>query len=286
MPAVTKITSKDELPLIDAEFEAYLPLLSDEDSAELEALIVAAGEADPLVVWAEPNLLVDGYRRLKILRKHKLPVSVVYKDFPDREAALKWMVRHQLARRNFTDQQRAYYVGKLYEAETAKGADLAPQGKDNAAAKVSKSTKTSSRTVKRAGQFAKAVDAAEAAEPGAKKNILAGKAGSMEKIIKTAPKRCPRCTRVMQSGSVPNCPACAELNKARTERTATAKRPKSGTVLTDWRLLEKCIGQLARSFEAVFQSLGMSRANRDYSEANGAMNTFVRVIERVKKAQK
>lgn len=289
MPAVKQITSKDDLPLIDAEFEAYLPARTPEEAAELESLIVAAGEADPLIVWAEPNILVDGYGRFAILKKHKLPVSVVYRDFADREAVLKWIVRHQLARRNLNDQQRAYFIGKMYEARKgARGGskdhtDPLNENVGNTAEKVASQAKVGPATVKRAGAFAAAVDAAEAVEPGAKANILAGKAGSMAKVIATAPKLCTRCKRV---GAVRGCPECEKLNKARTSRTSGSRPPKSGRVLTDWKGLEQCIGKLARVFDGVFKSLGKSHADKDFAEANGAINNFLRVIERVKKAQK
>ncbi len=37
-------------------------------------------------------------------------------DFSDKWAAFEWMYRKQLGRRNLTEEQRTYMIGKMYEA--------------------------------------------------------------------------------------------------------------------------------------------------------------------------
>ena len=102
---------------IDPEFESKIPPLRDEEFKQLEENILADGVViNPLIVW--DGVIVDGHNRYRILQKHpEIQYSTYEKMFPDRYAAIAWICKNQLGRRNLTPQQFKYLVGQQYEAE-------------------------------------------------------------------------------------------------------------------------------------------------------------------------
>jgi len=99
---------------IDPEFKALIPPLTAEEYAGLEESIVRDGCRDAIVLW--DDIIIDGHNRYRICTAHNLPYKTVKMDFADRYAAIDWMYKNQLGRRNLTDEQRTYLLGKLYQA--------------------------------------------------------------------------------------------------------------------------------------------------------------------------
>lgn len=103
---------------IDAEFEALLPPLSEQENLELMRLIDAEGFREPVTVWLGHGLIVDGHNRYRIWRdlyrddEDRCP-DVVERHFADRDAVKEWIIRNQLARRNLTDAQRVQVALEL-----------------------------------------------------------------------------------------------------------------------------------------------------------------------------
>ena len=101
---------------VDPEFANKIPPIGDDEFRQLRENILAAGEVyESLVVWN--GVLVDGHNRWKIIRENpaiKYRVREMY--FADKWAAFGWMYKNQLGRRNLTDEQRTYTIGKMYEA--------------------------------------------------------------------------------------------------------------------------------------------------------------------------
>ena len=216
-------------PRVDPEFLALLPVMDKKDDAELEFMLLQDGCREPIVVWAEENIIVEGHRRQRLCDKHKIPYAVEYRSFPSRVAIKRWMVRHQLyGRRNLTDIQRAYFIGDEYLEESA--AEV-PSSAD-----VAKKNKVSRRKVFRDAKFARAAKAHEAEKPGTLHKILAGEAGtkSRSKIIKTAPIICDRCLRVGRP--VKDCRECARLVA---ENAKLRKKPRED--LFDEPVVKKAI---------------------------------------------
>jgi N6-adenosine-specific RNA methylase IME4 len=89
--------------LIDPEFRARIPPLRDDERAQLEANIAAAGRArDPLVTWR--GILLDGHNRYEICARLGLPFATEeLADAETRNDAKLWVVRNQLGRRNISD---------------------------------------------------------------------------------------------------------------------------------------------------------------------------------------
>ena len=98
---------------IHPTLQAHIDPLTEEEFRLLEESILAEGVRDPLVVWREENVLVDGHHRKQICDKHGLPYSVTYLSFPDIDAAKAWMDLNQLGRRNLTKEKRDEMIRRL-----------------------------------------------------------------------------------------------------------------------------------------------------------------------------
>lgn len=282
-----RITSPDQYPRIDPEFQSHLRPLDDERFAGLEAdLLAAKGPREAVVVWDEENIVVGGHHRFKICKKHGLPFTAEYRSFPDRDAVLAWMEDDQLNKRNLTDEERAYYIGRQYNREKKKHGGSLPADQvatvatsfQKTAEVVAKKHGVSPRTVAANARFADAVDSKPKEEQA---KILAGEGESKKKIIASAPKLCARCKRVGPNPRV-TCPECEAL-----KRTTRKEKPKkaNGSVKVDWPAFDKAYGSLVRTFDALFLGLG-KKNDKDYREANAAINQLMRVIDRVKKERK
>ena len=172
---------------IDPEFQGKIPPLTFEELNQLEANILRDGRIiNPIIVWE--GLIVDGHNRFIIAKKHpEIPYTVHETEFANRYEAIIWICKNQLGRRNLTPEQKKYLIGKQYEAEKcSNGGDrksavaksgcqignLIPTSKT--CQKVAKENGVGMRTVFRAEEFAKGVDAAEEAVPGTRQKVLSG----------------------------------------------------------------------------------------------------------------
>ena len=194
---------------IDSEFASKIPPLREEELKQLEENILADGVViNPLIVW--DGVIVDGHNRYRILQKHpEIQFTTYEKQFPDRYAAIAWICKNQLGRRNLTPQQFKYLVGQRYEAEKqSKGIEFQgnqytsqdrsglgqndPDQKSHGTrSRIAKETQTSDSYVRRAAHFAKGVDAAEETEPGIKQEILTGSIKPTEKAVAAIAKAPP-----------------------------------------------------------------------------------------------
>jgi hypothetical protein len=175
---------------IDPEFKALIPPLSKEEYSLLESNILRDGCRDPLTVWGET--LLDGHNRHEICTKHGLPFSTFEIQLPDREAAMDWMDANQLGRRNLTREAHDLLLGRRYNrTKKAHGGQLPTQGIDqndpslSTAAKLAVEHGVSEATVKRAGQFAEAVEA-QGLESDAMSGKLKGKKAEIVKAHRIA----------------------------------------------------------------------------------------------------
>lgn len=175
---------------IDPEFENKIPPIGEAEFQQLRENILAAGEVyEPLTVW--DGVLVDGHNRWKVIHEHpevKWRSREMY--FADKWAAFEWMYKNQLGRRNLTDEQRTYMIGKMYEARKKsvgehKGnqhsnlecAQIEPIPNLRTADKIASEIGVGKETVKRSEKFSKGVDALREVSPEAADKVLNGKAG-------------------------------------------------------------------------------------------------------------
>lgn len=145
---------------IDSEFKALISPLKPEEYAQLEANIIADGCREALVVW--DRVLIDGHNRYAICTKHGIKFETTAIEFSDRYAAMDWMDRNQLGRRNLTPDQFTFYLGRLYNRQKRANGQRGPEKLDqfapaSTAEKLASEHGVSSATVKRAGQIAGAV---------------------------------------------------------------------------------------------------------------------------------
>ena len=174
--------------LIDPDFESVCPPLTEDEFSLLEQNILSDGEVtSPLIVW--DNKLIDGHHRRQIILKHpELPFQIKDVAFNNKYGAIAWICKNQAGRRNLTSEQLTYLIGKQYEAEkqswgasdgfrgNGKG-DLVSSQNENLLRtnkRIAQEYGIGHATVNRAEQFANGVDAAEAACPGVKQELLSG----------------------------------------------------------------------------------------------------------------
>lgn len=196
--------------VIDPEFEAMCPPLTDEEYEQLEENIIAEGEVlMPLIVW--DGVIIDGHNRYKIAQAYPaVKYSTREKSFSNRYEAISWICKNQLGRRNLTPQQKKYLIGQRYEAEKMalggdrKSEDAKSMGQNSplisqhiTRANIAKETNTTESFVKYAGQYAKGVDAAEEAVPGIKREILSGSIRPTAKEVAAVAKAPPETRRQM-----------------------------------------------------------------------------------------
>jgi hypothetical protein len=133
-------------PIRDKEMESLMPRPTPEQHKKLEKQILKDGKCrDALVVWKGTNILLDGYTRHSICVKYKLGYTVIALEFEDRDAAIRWVMDNQDARRNYTDQGRSYVRGKKHLAG-ASAEELATE------------YGVTAKTIKRDADWAKAID--------------------------------------------------------------------------------------------------------------------------------
>lgn len=194
---------------IDPEFESQIPPLVEDEFRQLEENIVNDGVIiNPLIVWN--GIIVDGHNRYRILQLHpEISYTTHEKDFPDRYAVIAWICKNQLGRRNLTEEQKKYLLGRQYKAEKAThGGDhgierksngrFSPSGQNDHLGKsettrqrLAKENNVSESYVRRAEYFADGVDAADEAVPGIRKEILSGKLKVKDKDIAVIAKAPP-----------------------------------------------------------------------------------------------
>ena len=178
--------------VIDPEFQALIPPLSDEERTQLKANLLREGCRDPLVVWKGQNILLDGHNRYSICTKLGIEFTTVEIEVRDREEAIAWIIENQLGRRNLTPEAISYLRGKHYNQQKQQGkrTDLTSyqddtklnseaqsgdklddvtsrhfgekldsgQSGDKLSGTLAKTYKVGARTIERDAQFAQAVD--------------------------------------------------------------------------------------------------------------------------------
>lgn len=181
---------------IEPEFRDKIPPLSKDEFEKLEANILEDGEVrEPLVVWH--NTIIDGHHRWAIIQKHpEIPYKVKQMDFPDKWAAIVWMCRNQLGRRNITDEVKAVLIGEAYKAQKLSvgaqvGNENAKKQNDQSGHFVSNRTRkeiakqfnVGEGTVQRAEHFVNGLDEAEKASPGIRDAVLSGEVKAPKNLV-------------------------------------------------------------------------------------------------------
>lgn len=157
---VYKIAGQDPI-YADPEFRGLLDPLEPGELSKLEANIVADGRAhDPVAIWKETRIILDGHNRVAICSSRTLPYKVFFMSFPatpdGRSKAMEWMIEHQLGRRNLSAAGKA----KAIEQRRQRVAEAHQKGESNRS--IAGQVKASEATVRR--DIAKTGAAADAPE--------------------------------------------------------------------------------------------------------------------------
>jgi phage N-6-adenine-methyltransferase len=151
--------------VIDDEFQSLIPPLTDEELMGLEENLLRDGCIDPLIVWTEQRILLDGHNRKVICDRYGIDYELHGVSLPDRAAAADWIDTHQLGRRNLSPEQMSLLRGRRYNRlKMPRGGDRRSEiskdqsGPLKSAGKLAEEHGVSPTTLKRDGQFADAVD--------------------------------------------------------------------------------------------------------------------------------
>lgn len=247
---------------VDPELRDLIPALSSDERRQLEANLIADGCLTPIIVWANhDDTILDGHNRYEICVEHNIAFKTKALKFDTREAAERWLIDNQLGRRNLSEAQRDYLLGKRYELEKdAHGGDRKSirhgDGlKGETAERIANEQGVSARTVERAADFAHDVDAIGEVAPEAKAAILSGDV----------------------KGSRKDVAAVAELPKA--ERKKVAKAIASGEVasvreaMDMYEYAEASYPAEEQEPDEVLDQLG-NRVSEDHVAAFASLSTF------------
>ena len=221
---------------IDPLFQAAIPPLTDTEYEQLRDNILADGEVyEPIITWN--GTIIDGHNRWRIIQEHWDVLKDKYHtremDFPDQWAAFDWMYRKQLGRRNLTEEQRAYMIGKMYDARKhgvggqagnsnamkrmghgdpiVSSADAPGRTDEEIGAELG----IGSRTVRRANEFSQGVDALREVSPDAAERVLSGGAEVPWKDIRSIPKLEPEEVKKMADAIVSGEPSPRQIRMPR-----------------------------------------------------------------------
>lgn len=101
--------------ICDPEFSRFVPPLTEKEHELLEQSILQEGCRDAIVTWN--GVILDGHNRYAICTKHRIPFRTKEVLPVSRDEAIVWICKNQMERRNITEENRHYLIGKRYEAE-------------------------------------------------------------------------------------------------------------------------------------------------------------------------
>lgn len=123
-----KTTAQDAPYRIDETFSRLLkPLENRELSALTESLLIK-GCLEPLIVWAEEKILLDGHHRHFICDRNRIPCEIREIEFPNAYAAMAWVADYQIGRRGLETPLANYLLGLVYRRRVRGNARLYPAG--------------------------------------------------------------------------------------------------------------------------------------------------------------
>ena len=151
---------------VDPALQRLIPLQSRGEYLALQQSIQAEGCLDPLLVWKERGVLLDGHTRRDLCIEHKKPVKVREVALPDERAAVEYVLGIQRQRRNLSREAMSYFRGAEYNAVKRRRGGrrsaweimggVAPP--PSTALRLARKYGVSEKTIKRDALYARAVD--------------------------------------------------------------------------------------------------------------------------------
>lgn len=117
---------------INVDFENLIPKQTADQFKQMEENMLAEGGAhDPLVIWQDHDILLDGHHRLRVLKAHpELQWYPKYVTVADETEAKEWIIKTALGKRNLTPPQWQELVGRLYKARKSRKGSMTERGDD------------------------------------------------------------------------------------------------------------------------------------------------------------
>lgn len=186
---------------VDDEFRSLIPPLQHEELQLLEQSIIEEGCREPLTVWAEAGILLDGHNRFDICTRLGLAYELRELSFDSREAAFDWMDRNQLGRRNLTPLGLSMLRGRIYERVKKPHAGSGsnqhtvrdelmgqsdPLAPSRTSAIVADDLGVSEATVRRDARLVRAVETLKPTVPDIVQRVMAGDVPSKQAVIEAA----------------------------------------------------------------------------------------------------
>lgn len=184
---------------INIDFENLIPKQTAEQFKQLEENILKDGRVrNPLVVWKDHGVLVDGHHRLRIIKAHpEIPYSITEQEFEDEDEVKRWIIKTALGTRNLTDFQIVELRGRLLKLlKGRKGGDRKSKPQNEAlngdiAENIAKELGVARSTIQKAENFVDGLDKADSVVPGFKDGVLTGaikaQKGEVAKMRKQTP---------------------------------------------------------------------------------------------------
>jgi 16S rRNA G966 N2-methylase RsmD len=196
------------------EIRTLLFPLREEELKLLEESVRKEGIRDPLVVWKKDGqlILLDGFHRYQLAKKYNLRFEIKELNFQSADEAKLWVIANQLGRRNLTDEQRTYAIGKYYELlkkephrpKKEKNSDKLSEFSGETAKTIESLAKVDTRTVYRASEFATAVEKIKEIDPQVAEKILSGEIKDakteLPKLVKEKPHLLPEVAKKIKEG--------------------------------------------------------------------------------------
>jgi DNA (cytosine-5)-methyltransferase 1 len=170
------LMTQDRPILVSPELKDFIPPLQPEEFQLLKASILKEGCLQPILVWEEENMIVDGHNRYNICQENNIDFQVIYRSFADETEVKIWMGVHQLARRNFTPHSTFLMKGKIVALVERRrpGERRDEKGMTNSELRALLNVK-SDHTLRQAEQYYRAIDQIAEVRPEISNDIELGK---------------------------------------------------------------------------------------------------------------
>lgn len=160
--------------IIDERFKNQIPPLSLEEYTLLKESIKQDGLRDSLTVWntTAGQVLIDGHNRFEICKELGIVPHTFEMFFDNREQAEDWIDKNQLGRRNLSPDDFRIILGRRYNRQKKQQSGRSDRDLSGGqfvhpktAESLAEEHGVNEKTVRRAGQFAEAVDAVTKEQP-------------------------------------------------------------------------------------------------------------------------
>lgn len=265
-------------------FRDKIPPQTEEQFKQLEENILTEGRVrEPLTLWKDHGVLVDGHHRYRVLAEHpEISFSIDEIEFADEDAVDEWIIKNQLGKHNLTEIQMTMLRGLLYKArkntvgnQGERSSDGKFQGSQNAnkgkrtAAIVGEELGVDRATVLRSENVVDGIERAAAVDPEFKTEVLSGKVSAKKQDLAAI--------RKMDSDEEVR----AAIEEIRNPTVSSVTSRTSGS--KDQRIFNEKLKAISEAMEKPKGGYTLDDALRDL---NSAEDMFIDQIEFILRARK